>query len=818
MQDSYDPAATERAAQEHWQRSGAFAAREQAGVPKYYCLSMFPYPSGRLHMGHVRNYTIGDVLARFMRMQGRNVMQPMGWDAFGLPAENAAMQNGVPPAKWTRDNIAYMKRQLQSLGLAIDWRREVATCDPAYYRWNQWLFNRMLEKGLAYRGKAPVNWCPSCHTVLANEQVVNGACERCGTAVEQRDLEQWFLRITAYADRLLDGLDRLPDWSDKVKLMQRNWIGRSEGAEFTMRIKGREEEPGVRVFTTRPDTSFGMTFAVLAPEHPLVREITTPDRRAEVEAFVERVRHETELARLSTEGPVEKRGVFTGAHAVNPFNGEAVPIYLADYVLMSYGTGAIMAVPGQDQRDWDFAKAYGLPIVRTVQPPAGWEGEAYTGDGPAINSRWLDGLGKADAIERATAWLEERGIGARKVNYRLRDWLISRQRYWGTPIPVVYCDDHGIVPVPDDQLPVLLPTDIEFGTVDGNPLARSASFVRTACPRCGKPARRETDTMDTFVDSSWYYARFVNPHVHDRAFDVERVRNWVPVDLYIGGIEHAILHLLYARFIYRVLHDFGMVAGEEPFSVLFNQGMITAKSAASGKLEKMSKSRGNVVAPDALIARFGADTERVYTLFMGPPEKEAEWTDEGVAGSHRFLQRVWGLQDAVAESEGRAGTAEADAKLRVAMHRTIKRVREDLGRYHPNTAIAAMMELVNVIGEVQASAGGSMLRAADEALLRLLHPIAPHVTEELWRKLGHEESLLRAGWPDYDAALLARQVVTLAVQVNGKLRTTIEAEPGLAAAPAEAMAREAAGKWLDGKQVVKVVHVPDRLVSFVVKG
>jgi leucyl-tRNA synthetase len=816
MAEPYDPQQIEPRWQDYWARE-RFAAVDTAGEKDLYMLMMFPYPSGDLHVGHGRNYILGDCLFRAFLMQGRNVLNPMGWDAFGLPAENAAIKRSIHPREWTVGNIGRMKEQFRRWGILYDWDKEITSCEPTYYRWNQWLFNRMLEKGLAYRGKSPVNWCPSCRTVLANEQVVAGACERCGTPVEQRDLEQWFLRITAYADRLLEGLDGLTDWPEKVKVMQRNWIGRSEGAEFTMKVQGRDDLPGVRVFTTRPDTSFGMTFAVLAPEHPLVDAITTPEQRGEVAAFVERVRHQTEIDRLSTEGPLEKRGVFTGSFAINPFTNRPVPIYLADYVLMSYGTGAIMAVPGQDQRDWDFAKAYGLPIVRTVQPPEGWEGEAYVGDGPAINSEWLDGLLKDDAIARATAWLEEKGIGERKVNYRLRDWLISRQRYWGTPIPVVYCDEDGIVPVPDEQLPVVLPTDVEFSGVEGNPLARSSSFVTTTCPRCGKAARRETDTMDTFVDSSWYYARFVNPHLGDRMLDEERVRRWMPVDLYIGGIEHAILHLMYARFVYRVLYDFGMVPGEEPFSVLFNQGMIVSKSNLTGRLEKMSKSKGNVVAPDALISRYGADTERVYTLFMGPPEKEAEWTDEGVLGAHRFLQRVWAIQDMVGGAAGRAGEDAANDAVRIATHRTVRRVHTDLERYHPNTAIAAMMELANVIGDAQRTAGEDALREAYETLLKLLHPFAPHVSEELWRKAGHEESLLRAGWPTFDADLLARQQVTLAVQVNGKLRATLAVEPGLDAEAAASAAREAVAKWVEGKTIVKTVHVPDRMVSLVVR-
>ncbi len=816
MAEPYDPQQIEPRWQAYW-AEGRFAAMDTAGAKDLYMLMMFPYPSGDLHVGHGRNYILGDCLFRMFLMQGRKVLNPMGWDAFGLPAENAAIKRNSHPREWTVANIARMKDQFRRWGILYDWDKEVTSCEPEYYRWNQWLFNRMLGKGLAYRGKSPVNWCPSCKTVLANEQVVAGACERCGSAVEQRDLEQWFLRITDYADRLLAGLDLLPDWPEKVKVMQRNWIGRSEGCDLRFAVEGVEEP--LTVFTTRVDTIYGATFVALAPEHPLVERFRSgaPDR--DFGEFVDRLKNQTRLQRESEGG--DKEGRFTGAYAVNPFSGERIPIWVANFVLMEYGTGAIMSVPAHDERDFAFATKFNLPIRIVIAGPGMGPdtvlAEAYSGPGTVVNSGPFTGLASEESKSKMGVFAEEKGFGTRKVRYRLRDWLISRQRYWGTPIPVVYCERDGIVPVPDDQLPVVLPTDVDFGTVEGNPLERSASFLAATCPRCGGKARRETDTMDTFVDSSWYYTRFVNPHVHDAMIDRERVARWMPVDLYIGGVEHAILHLMYARFFYRVMHDFGLVPGEEPFTVLFNQGMITAKSAASGKLEKMSKSKGNVVAPDALISRFGADTERVYTLFMGPPEKEAEWTDEGVLGAHRFLQRVWGIQDVLAAAEGRDGSAAEDERLRVAVHRTVKRVHDDLSRYHANTAIAAMMELVNEISAAQERAGGAALREADEALLRLLHPFAPHVTEELWRKLGHQESVLRAGWPTYDAELLRRQRLTIAVQVNGKLRATVEVEPGLDAEAAGLVAKDAVARWLDGKTVVKVVHVPDRMVSLVVR-
>lgn len=817
MRESYDPQAIEPRWQEYWEQH-KIAHVDTTKDKDLYMLNMFPYPSGDLHVGHGRNYILGDCLFRFFLMNGRRVLNPMGWDAFGLPAENAAIKRGIHPREWTLANIARMKQQFRRWGILYDWDKEIASCEPEYYRWNQWLFLKMWERDLAYRGSAPVNWCPSCRTVLANEQVVGGGCERCGTPVVQRELEQWFLRITAYAERLLEGLDRLPHWPEKVKTMQRNWIGRSVGCDVHFSVEGLEEK--LTIFTTRVDTIFGATFVAIAPEHPLATKAkaTAPD--PDYWEFVTRLRNQTRLQR-EAEG-AEKEGRFTGLYAINPFNGERLPIWVANFVLMDYGTGAIMSVPAHDERDFAFAQKYRLPVRLVVLGPGMEPGmelaEAYTGPGTLVNSGAFTGLPSQQAQQAMAEFAQEKGFGQARVRYRLRDWLISRQRYWGTPIPAVYCQACGLLPVPETELPVLLPTDVAFAGVEGNPLEKSPSFTRIRCPRCGGEARRETDTMDTFVDSSWYYLRFINPHVHDRMFDSERVRRWMPVDVYIGGIEHAILHLMYARFIYKVLYDFGLVPNDEPFSLLFNQGMIVAKSSISGKLEKMSKSKGNVVAPDELIARYGADTERVYTLFMGPPEKEAEWTEEGVAGAHRFLQRVWALQEVVLQAAESQGQEQETAKLTVAMHRTIKRVHEDLERFHPNTAIAAMMELANAIADARAKVAPAVLRQAYEVLLKLLHPIAPHITEELWRLLGNEDSILRAGWPRYDQELLAQQKVTLAVQVNGKLRATLEADPGLSAAEAQELASKAVAKWVDGKEIVKVVHVPDKLVSFVVRG
>ena len=829
MADRYDHAAIEEKWQRRWEEAGA--ARVDTAVPgdTFYMLNMFPYPSGsRLHVGHGRNYILGDALYRRERMAGRRVLNPMGWDAFGLPAENAAIASGTPPREYTLANIARMKEQLRSLGLLYDWSKELASCDPSYYRWNQWLFLRMWEKGLAYRKQAPVNWCPGCQTVLANEQVVDGRCERSGDAVEIRDLTQWFLRITDYADRLLAGLDALPHWSERVKTMQRNWIGRSEGAEIRFAVEGMGEP--VTVFTTRPDTLFGATFLALAPEHRLSGEIA---RRAgegsEIARFVERVRRESRLERESE--TAEKEGLDTGVAALHPGTGERIPIWLANFVLPEYGTGAIMGVPAHDQRDFEFARKFGLPI-RSVYRGAEAETEAdpdllteaLPHGGVLVRSGEWDGTPEGPAaIRRAVAWIEAKGAGRGKVGYRLRDWLISRQRYWGTPIPAIHCPGCGVVPVPDRDLPVLLPQDVSFRGVEGNPLARSEAFVATTCPSCGGPARRETDTMDTFVDSSWYYLRFLNPQDASRMVDPDRARLWMPVSQYIGGIEHAILHLLYARFICHVLKDLGLVDLEEPFERLFNQGMITRLNPANGKIEKMSKSRGNTVSPDELIARFGADTVRVYTLFIGPPEKESEWSEDGVLGASRFLNRVNDLcaRAAALSPAGVGDGGAAPTPLRRLEHQTIRRVTEDAARFHFHTAVAALMEFQRGIAD--ALEGGSetpeAIGGAVRTLVLLLHPIAPHLTEDWWAKLGGERSLLQTRWPAFDPELATSPRVTLVVQVNGRVRGRLDLERGAEESEAVSRAREdeKIRPWVEGKALSRIVYVPDRLLNLVVQ-
>ncbi|HEX9993955.1 MAG TPA: leucine--tRNA ligase [Acidimicrobiales bacterium] len=816
MADGYDPQAVEEKWQRRWRDEGTYEVENDDTRPHFYALCMYPYPSGPAHMGHVRNYTYGDLIVRYRTMHGYAVLSPMGFDSFGLPAENAAIKTGVHPRPFTDDNMGKLRRSIERIGAVYDWRREVHSHDPRYMRWNQWIFRRLYEAGLAYRANAPVNWCPGCQTVLANEQVLpDGTCERSGDTVERRELEQWFFRITAYADQLLDDLEDLV-WPERVKTMQRNWIGRSEGVEFDLPVQGREDL-AIRVFTTRPDTSFGMTYAVLAPEHPLVPELTTDEQRGEVDAFVGQVRLESELERLSGEGPLDKRGVFTGSYAVNPFTGDAIPVYIADYVLMTYGSGAIMAVPGQDQRDWDFAEAYGLPIVRTVEPPEDWDGEAYTGDGPAINSQWLDGMHVAAAKEAAIRWIEDKGIGHRTVNYRLRDWLLSRQRYWGCPIPVVYCDEHGVQLVPEDELPVQLPDDVEFMPTGESPLRFHEGFLRTTCPVCGGPATRETDTMDTFVDSSWYFLRYCDPWDDEHPFDPHALRAWMPVDQYIGGIEHAILHLMYARFWVKALADLGVAPKElrEPFSRLFTQGMIRLGGT------KMSKSKGNLRAPEEFFEDVGADALRLHVLFMAPPPDDVDWTEAGVEGASRFLHRLWRLGTGAAPGrvEDREPTAEDDEVER-STHRLIARITDEFERWSYNTAVAGFMAFTNELYRyVQSPAGArtATLDAAVDTVLLLLAPMAPHVTAELWERRHPGEHVHDQRWPVADETKLAWSTVTMVVQVNGKVRDRIEVDAAIDAEEAErlALASKRVRDLLDGDEPRKVIARPPRLVNVV---
>ncbi len=823
MVDGYDVQAIEAKWQQRWRESGAYEIDNDDPRPPYFVLSMYPYPSGQAHMGHVRNYTFGDLIVRYRTMNGYGVLSPIGFDSFGLPAENAAIRTGEHPRTFTDARIEELASSLQRIGAVYDWRRTLKSHDPSYIRWTQWIFLRFLEAGLAYRAEAPVNWCPGCQTVLANEQVLaDGTCERSGDLVEKRDLEQWFFKITDYADQLLDDLDDL-DWPERVKTMQRNWIGRSEGAEFEMQVvdaDGTAHPEGLafRVFTTRPDTSFGMTFAVLAPEHALVPALTTDERRAEVEAFVERVRKESEIDRLSAEGPLEKRGTFTGSFAMNPFTKRPVPIYLADYVLTTYGTGAIMAVPGEDQRDWDFATAYGLPIIRTVQPPDDWDGEAFTGDGPRINSEWLDGMDKPTAIAAAADWLEAQGIGERTTNYRLRDWLLSRQRFWGCPIPVVYCPDHGIVPVRDEDLPVLAPDDVEFLPTGESPLKFHEGFLAATCPTCGGPATRETDTMDTFVDSSWYFLRFADPWNEDRPFDASAVARWLPVDQYIGGVEHAILHLMYARFFTKALADLGHAPKElrEPFKRLFTQGMIRLDGA------KMSKSKGNLVAPEDILDTDGADALRLAHLFVSPPSDDVDWDAVTIDGSTRFLARVWRL------ALGQVGTivdrdeTPADVEIDRATHRHVARITDEYERWHYNTAVAGCMEHVNELYRYVQSDVGARRATLDEAvdtLLAVMAPMVPHITAELWeQRHGADAPGVHAQtWPVVDPAKLTVDTVTMVVQVNGKVRDRIEVPSGIdeGEATALALASEKVAAQLDGGEPRKVIARPPKLVNIV---
>ena len=824
----YDPAEIETRWQARWAAQPELYAAEPATSrkPKYYVLEMLPYPSGQLHMGHVRNYAIGDALARYMWMQGYNVLHPMGWDAFGLPAENAALKNNTPPREWTQKNIAAMRVQMDRLGLSYDWATEVTTCLPDYYRWNQWFFLRMYERGLAYRKKSKVNWCPECQTVLANEQVINGYCWRHEeTLVEQRELEQWFLRTTQYAQELLDGLDKLDNWPERVRTMQRNWIGRSEGATVAFAVEGRSDV--VKVFTTRIDTIFGATSLQLAPEHPLIRAFAEQD--AELAKRVAALTDEQNHARESGDvGGIEKHGVFTGHYAVNPFTQERVPVWAANYVLLDYGTGAIMSVPGHDERDYDFASKYGIAIKRVIREKEPEETPAplpfASEDAVLVDSGEWTGLSCTEAQQKMTAFAKAKGFGEATITFRLKDWGVSRQRYWGTPIPILYCAKDGIVPVPDDQLPVLLPEHVEITQEGGSPLAKLPEFVNATCPRCGGPARRETDTMDTFVDSSWYFYRYTSAKDDTSPFDTDAVAYWFPIDQYIGGVEHAILHLIYSRFWTKVMRDLGLIRNDEPVARLFTQGMVIKNGA------KMSKSKGNVVSPDEMIAQYGADAARMYALFAAPPDRDLDWQEDGVAGVSRFLARVYRFVVRHAELARSASPAAAEASPAATMllrklHQTIRKITQDFGgRWHFNTSIAAIMELVNELTAADAAIAEGKVAPATvasilESLVLMLGPFAPHLAAELWEQIGRRDGVLRHAWPKFDEALAREDEIEVPVQINGKLRSLIKVPVDASRETLEASARadEKVKSALAGKTVVKVIVVPGKLINFVVR-
>ncbi|MFI3271696.1 MAG: leucine--tRNA ligase [Pseudomonadota bacterium] len=827
----YDPQSIETKWQAQWEESGAFHCDHKSDKPKYYVLEMFPYPSGNIHMGHVRNYALADVVARFKRMKGFNVLHPIGWDAFGLPAENAAIKNNTHPAKWTFSNIADMRGQLKRLGYSYDWRRELATCRPEYYRWEQLFFLRFLKKGLVYRKKAAQNWCPTCHTVLANEQVEDGLCWRCDTPVEQKDLTQWFLRITAYAEDLLADLNQLENgWPERVINMQRNWIGKSIGAEITFDLDGRDDN--ITVFTTRPDTVFGATFMSLAPEHPLVAElIKGKEQQADVEAFVERIRNMDRIDRQSD--TLEKEGIFTGAYCVNPFTGVKMPIWVANFVLAEYGTGAVMAVPAHDQRDFEFATKYALPMQLVITP----EGEkldlatmteAWTAPGVLVNSGAFDGMNNEAAKKAIADALQEMGRGKRTTNYRLRDWNISRQRYWGSPIPVVYCDKCGMVPEKEENLPIVLPLDVKTKEDGRSPLPEAEDFFECTCPQCGGKAHREVDTMDTFVESSWYFARYTDARNEDAPFDPEALKYWLPVDQYIGGVEHAILHLLYARFFTKALRDEGFLEIDEPFANLLTQGMVLKEGS------KMSKSKGNTVSPVEMIERYGADTVRLFCLFAAPPERDFDWSDTGIEGSFRFVNRIWRLLE---ELEGKlmpvaacSATAQDAAfsavakELRLKEHATVRKTGDDINnRYQFNTAIAAVMELVNALylakDELATSEQGRVcLSSAVATVLTLMSPFTPHLSEELWGMVGHTGTASEQPWPAWSEEALQRDTITVVVQVNGKLRGKLEvaADASREDMEALALAEENVARYLEGKTLRKVIIVPGKLVNVVI--
>ena len=823
--ERYAPQEIEKKWQEKWQKDDVYKTEIDRTQPEYYVLEMFPYPSGNLHMGHVRNYSIGDVIARFKKMQGCNVLHPMGFDAFGMPAENAAIKHGVKPADWTYSNIENMKRQQMSMGLSYDWSRETVTCRPEYYRWTQWLFELFYKKGLAYKKEASVNWCDTCGTVLANEQVIDGKCWRCDSEVHKKDLSQWFLKITDYADELLADLDKLKGWPERVKTMQENWIGRSEGLEFDIDVPALGEK--IAVYTTRADTAYGVTFVALAAEHPLMEKILADNpKAAELRAFADKVKAQSELERTS--GESEKEGMFTGLYAVNPFNGRKVELWVTNYVLAEYGTGAVMGVPSEDQRDWMFAKKYDLPIIVTLRPKdrelkLEEMTEAYTDkDGILVNSAEFDGMEMHEALAAIVEKAVKEGFGRRKVNYRLRDWLISRQRYWGAPIPVVYCDKCGEQLVPEEELPVKLPEDVNFEQGAVSPLAQSESFVHCTCPKCGGPARRETDTMDTFICSSWYYMRYTDPHNTHKPFAADKVNYWAPVDQYIGGIEHAILHLLYSRFFTKVLRDEKLLDFDEPFQNLLTQGMVIKDGA------KMSKSKGNVVSPEEIIQKYGADTARLFILFAAPVERDLEWSDQGVEGAFRFLNRVWRIvahfQDAIKEGlddYDHSTLTTEEKSLRRTLHQTIKKVTEDVGeRFMFNTAISAVMELVNAFyGFQDKTVHPGLVRELSFTLVKMLAPFAPHITEELWSCMEGKGSVHDARWPKFDRAAIVEDEVEIVLQINGKVRDklTVPADIELQEMEKLALAQPKVVELTAGKTVVKVICVPKKLVNIVVK-
>ena len=839
MEENYPFENIEQKWQSFWDENGNFKTDLAAAENPYYCLMMFPYPSGKLHVGHGRNYIIGDAVARYKKMQGYDVLTPMGWDSFGLPAENAAIKTGTPPAEYTTANIATMKEQLRAWGCMYDWDKEVTSCMPDYYKWTQWLFLQFYKKGLAYKKNSNVNWCPSCATVLANEQVVDGCCERCDSEVDQKAMDQWFFKITDYAQRLLDDLDTLDGWPTRVKTMQKNWIGRSEGTEVDFKIVPREDGAGdnienVTCYTTRVDTIYGCTYMAVAPEYPELKNLVKGlPQEAEVLEFIKESSKLTNLDREADE--VEKAGKFTGRYLINPYNGEKIELWVGNYVLM-YGTGAVMAVPAHDTRDFAFAKKYDLPIKLSIQNADGSlvldeMEDAYTEDGTCVDSGAFSGVANREAIQQMTEYAEKEGFGRGTINFRLRDWLISRQRYWGAPIPVIYCEDCGTVPEAEENLPVLLPTDVEFKAEGESPLKGSESFMNCTCPKCGKPATRESDTMDTFVDSSWYFLRYLSARDSSQAINSEIANKWMPVNQYIGGIEHAILHLLYARFFTKVIKDLGLIDFDEPFGQLFTQGMI-CKKGPDGNLYKMSKSKGNVVSPEELLKKYGADTVRLYTLFIGPPEKEAEWQDSGVEGAYRFLKRIWRRVsenlDLIKSVEGKtpaiADMADAERDLYRKTHETIQQITRGLdGAFTFNTAIAAIMELMNAIDHLKIADDSSesakvVFRDAIENVILLISPFAPHVAEELWVELGHEAGIMKADWPEVNEEALKRDAIELVVQVNGKTRDkiTVSASASNEEIEAAAKASEKVQPWLEDKTIRKVIVVPGRLVNIAV--